>query len=101
MSDDTADLVREARGYATYCKASGLGDAHALLLRLVDALEAANGWLPIETAPKETLVLIWNDGWIHSGYLDGEGRWRNRPHGVFVRVPLRWMPVPPPPEPPK
>lgn len=79
--------------------------------------EAAEGWRPIETAPKHTLICIWITGaevlgrkwcadagefWANCYYDSICDEWRtSRPSGHLRAVPARfvthWRPLPPPP----
>lgn len=53
-------------------------------------------WQPIETAPKNEVILMWEDldGWIKTGWIDDEGdvHW---PHAI---KPARWRPLDQPPQ---
>lgn len=58
-------------------------------------------WQPIETAPKETPVLIWNGEWVLIGEQWGDtpwSEWGNEADALNGRQPTHWMPLPDPPE---
>jgi len=73
---------------------------------MTDTLPKDNDWQPIETAPREQMVLVVDVNWpaalqrdqtppIKVGYLDGStGTWR-----IFGAswTPTHWKPVPKPP----
>ena len=72
-----------------------------------------DGWLPIETAPKDgSKVLLWTDSTLDPYWCDCVGRrevehfqtvqtaWWNLDDGwekELVGQPTHWMPLPPPP----
>lgn len=106
-----AELERPARKYT-------LTDAHldeaATLLRALAARVEAMGWRPIETAPKETEILVWfgpNVGVKSALYTEaiGPGIWswcvddeKFGPHPVrryCSPYPTHWQPLPTPPHP--
>lgn len=84
-----------------------------LALALVREVEQAQGWQPIETAPKDRYIII-SDAvclpdvaiWcpLRPAYTDKFGtQWAERPEGWFnvsrSRIaPTMWMPLPDPPE---
>jgi hypothetical protein len=55
---------------------------------------AEGSWLPISSAPRNTLVLIWGGGPVRFGYRDDDGQWRGRHHHPLVGIPTHWMPLP-------
>lgn len=77
----------------------------------IQKLRAASNWQPIETAPKQRVVLLWAltdeetgnwkmaTGFWMPGYRDEPGEWewdgrRLKPYDV---QPTHWMPLPEPP----
>lgn len=60
-----------------------------------------NGWQPIETAPKDENILLFQtetQGVFEGKFLDvDEGCWWNDA-GFCIVDPTHWMPFPPPPE---
>lgn len=56
-------------------------------------------WQTVDTAPKETLVLVWGGGPVRFGYIDPLGNWRAAFHGPIRTTPKFWMPIPRPPKP--
>ncbi len=69
----------------------------------IEKLADARKWQPIETAPKNTPVLIWILGEIRHAYLKSGGGWN---HWLTVSgkygmpkdyPPTHWMPLPAPP----
>jgi len=64
------------------------------LEKLSDILDARRrGWLPIETAPKDGNVLLYDDSviWV--------GTWKNKKRiGDYLYNPTHWQPLPEPPE---
>lgn len=76
----------------------------ATLRARLAALEAGQGWRPIETAPKDgTNVLMYRDGNVKQAHwLADEQAWGSRRHGWKFSAwdgPTHWMPIPPPPAP--
>lgn len=60
------------------------------------AAETLQGWQPIETAPKDITVLVYDEGTIcMATYLTPEERWYD--HGYMTPGPTHWMPLPAPP----
>ncbi len=62
-------------------------------------------WQPIETAPKGTIILIFDPrnerpisvgAWGHLGLGEAYSRWYALP-GAYGRKPTHWMPLPKPP----
>jgi hypothetical protein len=60
------------------------------------AAQEAEGWRPIETAPKDVWVLVWTPTRSTVAYRKAEGSWRDVGGGLFI-APTHWMPLPPPP----
>jgi hypothetical protein len=75
------------------------------------SVQSTSSWQPIETAPKQVVVLLWAQtgiepynwkiatGFWMPGYRDEPGCWewegrRLKPYDV---QPTHWMPLPPPP----
>lgn len=62
------------------------------------------GWQPIETAPKDKSIIVWDDGIIGEGYYDGEDGswwWANISRHDYTGSPIYptlWQPLPAPPE---
>jgi len=61
-----------------------------------------DGWQPIETAPKNEVVLVHDCGYVGKGLLDEDGRWLDVEMGglenaYFLPPPTGWMPLPAPP----
>jgi len=62
-------------------------------------------WQPIETAPKETCVLVFAQGRQYvAEYCDGDADWwwyvtdnKNGPYPLRGGSPTYWMPLPAPP----
>jgi hypothetical protein len=54
-------------------------------------------WQPIETAPKNGVILVWdeNETWEIAYYH--RGKWRYGPKGYSFN-PTHWMPLPDPPK---
>lgn len=82
------------------------------ILAALAAAQAApsksDGWMPIETAPVETVVLTLWDGidrpsgkparYHQAAYLDPEdGEWKSEQYADHVDRPTHWMPLPPTP----
>lgn len=63
----------------------------------------ADGWQPIESAPKgeEDMILMFEPhemgGFMFAGCWDQRGEWRNNLDSE-VQKPTHWMPLPPAPE---
>lgn len=63
------------------------------------ASPGASRWQPIETAPKDREILVYDEGvilitlWMEDETL-GTGWWD---HGLMVPAPTHWMPLPPAP----
>lgn len=86
------------------------GDAAVKLLAAM-AYPERNGWQPIETAPRDRPVLVWNGYWgVYSSRYweefndDGTLNWAGFPHGhcdvgfgKWYPVASYWMPLPAPP----
>lgn len=54
-------------------------------------------WQPIETAPKDVWILLYEEGLIWPGGFESEeSRW-HCPHPDFDGNPTHWMPLPSPP----
>jgi hypothetical protein len=63
-----------------------------------ELLEALRGWRPIESAPDDELVLVWDYGSTQIA-MKSEGRWISQWKGIpGPRTPTKWLPIPPPPE---
>lgn len=64
----------------------------------------ASGWRPIETAPKDTDVILWADGCVGEAALRKQGggwfwEWANGKRPFYKTV--AWQPLPPPPAAPQ
>jgi len=56
-------------------------------------------WQPIETAPTDTMVLVWADGHDVCAMADeGSGNWTNYDFISFQNWPTHWRPLPEGPE---
>ena len=105
------DIVQDLKEWADNVGDHDCSAAFDRAVAEIERLRALTEWRPIETAPKNTPVLVY-------GKWDGEiGNWRGFPpeHGVasyeFNRwdavisggysvtcEPTNWLPLPPPPE---
>lgn len=57
-------------------------------------------WQPIETAPKDEIVLVYDDGFIGKAILNDSGQWCDVEidgTSIFNPPPTHWMPMPLPP----
>jgi len=65
------------------------------------ALLEGQGWQPIETAPKDTAVLIYNLRWQVGHFNTAENRWlgAERSGDLEQFPPTHWQPLPAPPAP--
>jgi hypothetical protein len=56
-----------------------------------------SGWEPIETAPKDRTVLVYDEGAVFvSFWFEVRGGWWD--NGIVDPPPTHWMPLPEPPE---
>lgn len=61
----------------------------------------ANGWVPIESAPKDERVLLWDGKWVAAGaYTDYDsiGWVMDHDEDLLGSCPTHWHPLPAPPE---
>lgn len=57
----------------------------------------ANGWMTIDTAPRETRIFVWGGGPLRFAYMDAIGNWRGLHHRPLVGQPTHWQPLLKPP----
>lgn len=71
--------------------------------KLIGAADPSNGWLPIETAPRDGSLVVLAGGdlmrpifawWTARGYWAGDQR---GPYEAIPYTPAYWQPLPPPP----
>lgn len=89
-------------GYIDSPSALELLDYAKRLRQRVAELGAANRWLPIETAPKNDSVLLYDSGtntWIVGMWLDGDWVcvWDHEYLENYEVNPTHWQPLPQPP----
>lgn len=81
----------------------GLPPADGFLYAVPITTPTAEGWMPIETAPKDgTSIMLGNPGWL----IPTVGSWRHYGHAPAGWTgggsnPTHWQPLPPPPQPEK
>lgn len=56
-----------------------------------------NGWMLIETAPKETRIFVWGGGPLRFAYQDACGNLRGLHHRPLIGTPTHWQPLLKPP----
>lgn len=62
------------------------------------SIACTNGWRPIETAPKDIDVLLWNGDGVHIGkYITEYGKFYARDMLAPKSYPTHWQPLPKPP----
>ena len=63
----------------------------------------SGGWQPIETAPEDTAILVWNAGFIIAHFNTKMGFWvglgldTSDTRSLKQYPPTQWMPLPPQP----
>lgn len=66
-------------------------------LRAAIALMRGQSWQPIETAPKDRRILLFQGGVWKGGWDECERKWMGAGAGVFIVQPTHWMELPTPP----
>lgn len=83
-------LVEELKEYQDLCYKSGRDEAGMLIGRALTWLE----WRDASQEPPEQGVYIvrLNDGFITSGYYDGDGKWKEPWRSRKIPV-VSWIPI--------
>ena len=92
-------IIRGVKGELYPCKP----DIFALTYEAEDPAVApsAQGWRDIASAPKDAVVLVYDDGYIGKGMTNAMDQWLDvevgRDDAIFNPPPTHWMPLPDPP----
>jgi len=108
---EAGELVARLRGRALFLRNRGgikspelMEQAAAALARSPAHSAEVGEWQPIETAPKDIPVIVWDDPIMGEAYYDGEDDtwwWCNTGRGDYTAVsvyPTLWHPMPTSPE---
>lgn len=96
MSDLTESLIY----YAKKCDVENWAEAMGEAADRIEALETAQAWRPIETAPRDKPVMAWHVKriWIIA-YPTTDGGWHDGIGNFLHSRITHWMPLPEPPAP--
>ena len=95
----TDEMVAAARqAYWDECEVTTGNVGMRLALEAAIALMRGQSWQPIETAPKDRRILLFQGGVWKGGWDECERKWMGAGAGVFIVPPTHWQPLPTPPK---